>query len=394
MRGAVELFRQGGSRRPDGSDIIMLLSCSCTHMPAQPSHAVRLAENKKSTITSKVRTQFNALVGKLEAERKRLAEWHDAMPKMRARADAELTPLADRFGQCQRELILLFDTASKSKKLTKKEREKLSDLICTMSFELLDGGADEALVEIYERHSGEAELADDPEFQALNDIMEQMMHDASESDDGLFGPPDDDHSAAAKPQSAAAKGKAKSSARKTSAAATRQAEEEARLAQSVREIFRKLASALHPDRETDPAERERKTALMQRANVAYAASDLLGLLELQFEVDQVDASKLDTLGEERIKQYNKVLAKQVDEVRKEIDELEHWLEYVMHVSARGRITPAHMEKTITAEIKSFKVKVAEIERGLQDFQDIKVLKSFLKTYRIPEPFDFMDDDFF
>ena len=60
---------------------------------------------------------------------------------------------------------------------------------------------------------------------------------------------------------------------------------------AVREIFRKLASALHPDRETDPGERARKTALMQRANVAYAANDLLGLLELQFEVDQIDASR-------------------------------------------------------------------------------------------------------
>lgn len=362
-------------------------------MPAKLSHAVRLTENKKSTIKSRVRTQFNALVSKLEAERKRLAAWHDAMPKMRARADAELMPLGDRFGACQRELILLFDAAYKSKKLTKKEREKLSDLICSMALELLDSGQDEAMAEIYERHSGEAELADDPDFLALNDIIEQMMNGAHERGEGVFGPPDGEESDEEVSESAG-KPNAKGSGRKASAAATRQAEEEARLAQSVRDIFRKLASALHPDRETDPAERERKTTLMQRANVAYAANDLLGLLELQFEVDQIDASKLDTLGEERIKQYNKVLAKQVDEVRKEIDELEHWLQYVMHVSAHGRITPAHMEKALTVEINTFKVKIAGIEEDLRDFQEIKVLKSFLKTYRIPAPFDFMDDDYF
>ncbi|WP_341888453.1 hypothetical protein [Variovorax sp. YR752] len=46
----------------------------------------------------------------------------------------------------------------------------------------------------------------------------------------------------------------------------------------MRDIFRKLASALHPDRETDAQQRKVKTALMQKANQAYAANDLLALL--------------------------------------------------------------------------------------------------------------------
>jgi hypothetical protein len=42
-----------------------------------------------------------------------------------------------------------------------------------------------------------------------------------------------------------------------------------------------LASALHPDRQTDAQQREVKTGLMQQANQAYARSDLLALLALQ-----------------------------------------------------------------------------------------------------------------
>ena len=361
-------------------------------MPAKHSHAVQLAENKKSTIQSKVRTQFNTLVRKLDAERKRLAAWHDALPKMRALADAELTPLGERFEQCQRQLVLLFDDAYRNKKLTKKEREKLLVLICSMALELLDDGEDEELADIYERYSGEAEPDDDPEFLAMKDIIEQMMNEANDWAAEQFGAPDGEDGSTEKPQSAAAKRPAKGSPRKPSAAATRQAEEQARLAQSLKEIFRKLASALHPDRENDPAERKRKTALMQRANVAYAANDLLGLLELQFEVDQIDATKLDTLGEERIKQYNKVLTKQVADVGREIGELEHWLLYEMGVYARGRITPAHVEKSLKAEIETFKIKLAGIEQDLQDFQDIKLLKAFLKTYQMSGPD--MDYDFF
>ena len=40
---------------------------------------------------------------------------------------------------------------------------------------------------------------------------------------------------------------------------------------SIREVYRKLVSALHPDREPDPQERARKTALMQRVNQAYGS---------------------------------------------------------------------------------------------------------------------------
>ncbi len=42
--------------------------------------------------------------------------------------------------------------------------------------------------------------------------------------------------------------------------------EEQQTSQSIRELYRKLVSALHLDREPDPQERERKTLLMQRIN--------------------------------------------------------------------------------------------------------------------------------
>lgn len=49
----------------------------------------------------------------------------------------------------------------------------------------------------------------------------------------------------------------------------------------LRRLYRQLASALHPDREPDPALRDRKTALMSEANAAYEKHDWLGLLALR-----------------------------------------------------------------------------------------------------------------
>ena len=174
------------------------------------------------------------------------------------------------------------------------------------------------------------------------------------------------------------------SKRWTSAREARHQAEEAKLKQSVRDIFRKLASALHPDRETDPAKHGRKTALMKRANVAYAANDLLGLLELQLEVDQIDQTGLDNLGDERIKQYNRILGDQVREIVMEIRALESAVSLDMGWELGRRCTPTSMLRGLRADIKEMRANVKYIEADLEVFGDIKQIKRWLKDYDIDD----------
>lgn len=349
-------------------------------MSSPENSAVRVHKGSKSTASSKVRTQFNTLIKNLESERKRLAAWHDAVPHLRARSEAELRPLGDRYMLRMRELIMLFDAASEHKSIKAKEREKLSDLIGNMSFDLIPEGEDAELDAIFEKHGIlDPELDNDPDFLALAEMLGEALGipNARKVDDN-----------------AAAQDGAAPTPRKPTAKEARKAAEELRLQQSLREIFRKLASALHPDRENDPSERERKTALMQRVNAAYAANDLLGLLELQFEVEQIDEAHLAGLGDDRIRQYNKMLAKQVDEVRHDIEELEHYLMFQMQVAPSGKVTPAKLAEALSNEVEQLRDSLAAIERDLQQFQDIKVLKAFLKTYRIQDLPDIFDDSYF
>ncbi|WP_262471530.1 J domain-containing protein, partial [Clostridioides difficile] len=83
----------------------------------------------------------------------------------------------------------------------------------------------------------------------------------------------------------------------------REQEEQAQISLSIREVYRKLASALHPDRETDPQERDRKTRLMQRVNEAYDKNNLLQLLELQLELDHIDQRSINHISEARLTHY-------------------------------------------------------------------------------------------
>lgn len=85
---------------------------------------------------------------------------------------------------------------------------------------------------------------------------------------------------------------------KTLAKEAAKAQEEEQISLSIRGVPQTGQCAARY--EPDPAERERKTALMQRANEAYANKNLLQLLELQLELEHIDAAHLANLAPERL----------------------------------------------------------------------------------------------
>jgi hypothetical protein len=62
---------------------------------------------------------------------------------------------------------------------------------------------------------------------------------------------------------------------------------------ALRTLFRQLASALHPDREPDEAERLRKTAWMSEVNAAYEKNDLITLMRWQIQLVQSSPTPAD-----------------------------------------------------------------------------------------------------
>jgi len=79
----------------------------------------------------------------------------------------------------------------------------------------------------------------------------------------------------------------------------------------LKEVFRRLVSAVHPDREQNPKERARKTQLMQEVNRAYANNELLTMLLLQLEIEQIDQTDLQELAAEKLNAFNKLLVDQL-----------------------------------------------------------------------------------
>ena len=169
----------------------------------------------------------------------------------------------------------------------------------------------------------------------------------------------------------------------------REKDEEAQTSLSIRAVYRQLVAALHPDREPDLAERERKTELMKQVTVAYGKKDLLELLALQLRVEQIDQSSINSIGDERLRHYNKVLLSQLQELQDEVMSVEMDFKAMTRVAPYEALTPKRVQSILKVDIARLRYDTKCIARDVNAFREIKQLKAWLKDYRIPEPdFDF------
>ena len=170
----------------------------------------------------------------------------------------------------------------------------------------------------------------------------------------------------------------------------------------MREVYRKLASAMHPDRETDPDERERKTVLMQRVNHAYGQRNLLELLQLQLELEHIDASTLNTLTADRLKHYNRVLTEQLDELKQEVFDQEQGFKLQFNLDPFDKLTLANLPRFYQYQLDSVLNDIQELILLGEEPNYPKSLKAWLKEQRdyereMEKALDddsFFDDPFF
>jgi hypothetical protein len=272
--------------------------------------------------------RFNTLIRQIEKAREALGLWQDGIAAYRL-ADAQIVlPLQTELLAERRQWVFALDGQLERGRWTKTERETLVELLCDVAADLLQAQPDDEEVKaLFDKH---AEVDFDTERReymlAMKGMTEAMTGLDLGDDDGVQTDADlhERMERGLRDQVAAdeAERDARAAGRRKSAAQQRREAEAQQATQSVREIFRKLASALHPDREPDAGQREIKTALMQQVNQAYAADDLLTLLELQLKIEQIDAGHMAGASAQRLKHYNKVLGEQLDQLRAELVHVE------------------------------------------------------------------------
>ncbi|WP_312758659.1 hypothetical protein [Pulveribacter sp.] len=152
--------------------------------------------------------------------------------------------------------------------------------------------------------------------------------------------------------------------------------QDARAAQ--RAIYRQLASALHPDREGDPAERERKQALMSQANTAHERGDLLALLRLQLAAEQVDGAAIARLGDERLASLSLLLQRQVGMLDKALAQAEARLAHELGAPVSARQPPEVLAAQLQTRQQQLQDAAETLEGDLQRVQDEAGLRRWLR----------------
>ena len=348
---------------------------------------------------SKGQKAFNALIKKIENRRASLAAWEAYSPEFQRKFNGEVLPLRTRFDEVRVEFVQRLDEQFSAKGRTKVEQETISRMIVHVTSDLLHTFDDPAIRELHRRHSPPAPMhAQFADAESIEDEQEALIalqkkiaaqYGVDLGDDvELMSPKalfDRVHEQIV--QQAADERKrdearqdyhAKRKAAKQAEAEEKARAEEAEVHLSIREVYRKLASLLHPDRETDPVERERKAALMQRVNVAYGSRSLLDLLEIQLEVEHIDQAALNDISEDRLRRWNTILEGQLYDLGQELAEIEYGYMARAYMNQVQRITPMTTKRALTSHVISIRSFIQSYEDDLHRFDDQRIFKPWLK----------------
>ena len=324
---------------------------------------------------------FNKLSLDIEAERARLLEWQNYRLSFGETMVLRMEPAQAKLRASRRKFVILADQAfvdsqaKGAKRLSKKRKIILQELITTL-IEGMEPTEDELedaeLDAIYERHTGvsaqerrEFEMANVEDFLVEEFGLDMRQGEKPENIDDLLRQAREKIDQAAQQKASNRESRRTERHEKTgkiSPAAEQKAQAARDMKQTVREIYRKLASDLHPDREADPAERARKTELMQRINAAYEHNNLLDLLNLQMEVAQISEFMLAAISSERLKNFIKVLNEQLKTLKNEIRDI------TQGFAATFDLWPTDAPKNVKAAQEIVEDEIAEV---LQDVEMIE-----------------------
>ncbi|MDP5008369.1 MAG: molecular chaperone DnaJ [Glaciimonas sp.] len=288
-----------------------------------PTKIISIAAQKGKNELSKGQKLFNKLIKKIEQERQLLGDWQENISHCQKKYVEKYRPLWQSFDEQRVKMLCRLDVIYFDTALDKQDKAKLQHIIADLAAAIVRPDSDKEVKRIYNGYtdsdfdavSGEGvevvkrlfeekfgvdlgEAFDRSSPKKMMAKLHAMMQEKIQGEASLA-----EENAQIKDAKKAMRNKSENALAKEA----KQHESKQKISQSIREIFRKLASALHPDKEQDDTERKRKTALMQRVNIAYGNNDLLTLLELQLECEQIDAAMLGALSEDRLKCSNRDL---------------------------------------------------------------------------------------
>lgn len=359
--------------------------------PAEAGSATGMALRLggKDSRLSPAQQRFNRLLARIDKLKGQIAEVQALADLHRPLFSATLSPLRERFQALMRRMALWLDERVQGKDLRPAQKRTAIEILCGLCAALVAGG-DESMRALHDKRSRRSlDQKDQAAAAGMRAMMEDMLGKPLELDESLdesLDPLDAVMRAAmAHMQQATQAEQLRSHAARASkkpTAAQRKAEQQQEDADTVlRKVFRQLASALHPDRERDPAEHKRKTALMSEANAAYGRQDLMALLQIQLRIEQADAQSLAQLPEEKIASMSLLLKQQASELEHELLAQRAQVMEEFDLPSYPAPNAAMLRSQLLLQEHALKQDLASMEQDLALVQDDAGFKRWLKSQK-------------
>lgn len=353
---------------------------------------------------SPTQKKFNQLNDKIEAQKKHLQEWEEIAEFARQQVNGKLVPLWDKLASERAALIVVLHEAALKYKLTKIELAKLDHLVCELCEIVLGRSADHGqendtqenlrqaknLRRIYAVHAGKD--FDSPKKHNIapeqepsdEEVYDDSDLDSDNCDHDSFGDHDDtdtfDEEIASNHEHRQQQKKPHKKTKKQIEVEAKQQKADALANQSLKQMYKRLAAVLHPDREPVETEKVRKTSLMQRATDAYQNNDLMGLIQLQVEISQQGISNIGDVADEQLNLYNMNLTKYSKQLQQDIFSLETMLGNMCRFNFYDRVTPKAVLKKLKDDFGHLNQQHLMLQQQVRKLVDARAVKYFLKAF--------------
>lgn len=368
--------------------------------PPPDNDAQSLKPKAGKVKASPLQREFDRLVGRIEAAQALLAAWQQQPAVILQAYNAKMEPAIRDLTDAQIGLIVQLDalltSPPKGVRITARRRDALTGYLLDLVDTAMMHSADDTLIAIHDRYSdttAEQRVQEDEAEQKAQIIalFEQlfgkgtMQQGQDESHDDFMARAQarlhaemeakerrEEDARQRLAEKRAAKQEAKRRARTPAAPQTEQTAAEPPKPDLLRTLYRRLASSIHPDRESDAQEKIRKTEAMQGVNTAYQNKDLLSLLKLHKQTLQNDTAATDALAEDTLREYNGLLKKQLTDIEMQISRTIDDVTPSGLGRRRGSIKrPEQLDSMMDSDIQHFRRSAGSIRETARDLNDPK-----------------------
>ena len=294
----------------------------------KPRHEI--VSKKKATTKSKLQARYEKLLKDIEENQSLQQNLEQGLRTAVPRIQSEMRPLISERDELLRNRLLRLEELADELGLGKYNREWFEGYMADQASELLNknGYGDEVLKGLFEKYAGEPLLPDEDDLAPMAQQFKQefgididlremvdkgvdnfMREHSEEIQKKMFEKREAEEAEDLKNFDPDAQKKIN--------------KQQQALLHDAKAIYLRLVKKYHPDRETDEAAKVLKTALIQRATKAYQENDFLALLKLQIEYLEEEEADASFLAEDMLRRYNKILQKQLNEIKEEIDFLKY-----------------------------------------------------------------------